>query len=268
MKVKRITSLSKTVTQGFRHFRGCWSMGRDDVVLASFPRSGSTWFRTIIANCLNLKDGQDANTQLIDLADRMPVLGYSDLGRGGPKFYQPRLIKTHRLPGEIKPFRPKQILQLWREPVGVMKSCFRYYSANRNFQTSDLSSLIRDSKLGMPAWKKHYLDWKPLATVTLDYNQMRDNTVVEVSRVLKAMGCDDLLPKVARAVELANLENMKKAEKQGIPDPERFDKSFATIGGSVSDATKFSESDRQYIESMTDGMPLPYLENPSDPVSV
>ncbi len=242
------------VKQAVRHFTGCYAMGSDDIVLASFPRSGSTWFRTIFANCLNLKNGTSENTSMLDLEKVMPVLGFSDLGSGGADYYRPRLIKTHRLAGEIKPFRPKQILHLWREPEGVMKSCFRYYSAHRGHNVESLSSLIRNPKLGMPAWRKHYLAWKPSSTVELRYNSMRDMTVEEVTRVLSEMGYDELLPFVGGAVELANLKNMKKSEKQGIRDPERFDSSFGSIGGSVSDQSTFSESDLEYIESIANSI--------------
>jgi len=224
-------------------------MEKGDILVASFPRSGSTWFRTIIANCLNLKDGAENHTQLKDLEKRMPVLGFSNLGRGGPEFYRPRLIKTHRLAGEIMPFRPNQSMHLWREPFGVMKSCFRYYSAHRDHDIESISTLIRNPRLGMPAWKKHYLAWSPVASVELEYNNMRDNTAGEISRVLSELGCDDLVPFVAGAVELASLENMKKSEKLGLRDPDRFARNFDTIGGGDADKSELSESDLEYIAS-------------------
>ena len=227
-------------------------MGSNDIVLASFPRSGSTWFRTIFANCLNLKDGSDESISMKDLETVMPVLGFSNLSKGGPSYYQPRLIKTHRLRSEIIPFRPKQVLHLWREPNAVMKSCFRYYGAHRDFETGELSDLIRNAKLGMPAWKKHYDAWKPAATVSLDYNSMRDNTTEQFTRVLTELGYDELLPFVADGVALANVKNMSKSEKQGIRDPERFDSNFGSIGGGDSDKSKLSDSDLEYIKSVAE----------------
>ena len=246
--------ITKKLKQGFRHFSGCFSMGAEDIILASYPRSGSTWFRTIFANCINLKNGSDSPTSMLDLESVMPVLGFSNLGNKGPDYYRPRLIKTHRLAGEIKPLRPTKIFHLWREPKAVMKSCYRYFGANRNYQVDDLSSMIRDPKLGMPAWKKHYLAWAPAATVVLQYSMMRDHTVEQFSRVMSELGYDELLPFVEGGVELANLENMKKSEKAGIRDPQRFDKSFGSIGGSVSDKTTFSDSDLEYIESVAKGV--------------
>ena len=226
-------------------------MGNDDIVLASYPRSGSTWFRTIFANCLNLKNGSNEPVSMLELESVMPVLGFSNLSKGGPDYYQPRLIKTHRLAYEIKPFRPKQILHLWREPKAVMKSCFRYYGAHRDFEIGDLSDLIRNPKLGMPAWKKHYIAWKPVATVSLDYNLMRDNTAEQITRVFDELGYKELIPHVEDAVALSNLKNMLKSEKQtGIRDPERFDSSFGSIGGSVSDNSKLSDQDLEYIKSV------------------
>lgn len=253
---KKINSLNHKITQGVRHFSGCFSMTGEDILLCSFPRSGSTWFRTVFANCLHLKNGHGKQATMVDLESVMPVLGYSKLGSGGADFYKPRLIKTHRLASEIKPFRPKQVFHLWREPIGVMKSCFRYYSAHRGFKTSDLQSFIRDDKLGMAAWKKHFVQWQPVATVSLEYNCMRDDTVGEVSRVLGEMGYDELLPLVAEAVEMASLANMKKSEKQGIRNPERFNEGFASIGGAGSDSVEFSDSDLHFIESMSSDLPI------------
>jgi len=246
-----MNTLTHAFKRGYRHFSGCLNMEDGDIVLASFPRSGNTWFRTLFANCLKLKSGQESTTTMIELADYMPVLGYSNLGKTGPDFHRPRLIKTHRLPWEIKPFRPQKILLLWREPVGAMKSGYRYYSANRKFQTTDISNFIRDKKLGMPAWKKHYLSWENRATVTLQYRAMRDQTAVEFSSVLKQLGYEELLPFVEQAVELASLENMTKTEKQGIRDPDRFTTDFRSIGGGDQDKTKLADSDMEYIQSMT-----------------
>ena len=249
--MNKLSSITRIAKQGYRHFSGCFAMGADDIVLASYPRSGSTWFRTVFANALNLKSGIREHTALKDLEQTMPVLGFSKLGASGPEFYRPRLIKTHRLSSEIKPFRPKRVLHLWREPVGVMKSCFRYYSAAKVVSIEDnISEYIRNQKFGLPAWRAHHDQWKPLATVTLQYESMRQNTTEEITRVLSELGYNELLPFVADAVELASIENMRKNEKNAGPrDPDRFIGNFKSIGG-ASERTNLTEDDLDYIKTL------------------
>jgi len=92
-----MNTLTHAFKRGYRHFSGCLNMEDGDIVLASFPRSGNTWFRTLFANCLKVKSGQESTTTMIELIDYMPVLGYSNLGKTGPDFYRPRLIKTQTI---------------------------------------------------------------------------------------------------------------------------------------------------------------------------
>jgi hypothetical protein len=251
--MNKLSSLSHIAKQGYRHFRGCFSMGADDIILASFPRSGSTWFRTVFANAINLKNGVNENTHMKDLESVMPVLGFSNLSKSGPSFYRPRLIKTHRLHREIKPFRPKQVLHLWRHSTGVMKSCFRYYSASRMTTIEDnISDYIRNPKFGLPAWREHFDNWQPQATVSLQYEMMRSDTAGEIARVLEELGYHELLPFVDQAVNLASIENMRKSEATaGVRDPDRFIGSFETVGVGATDKTTLSESDQSYIDSLS-----------------
>ena len=104
----------------------------------------------------------------------------------------------------------------------------------------------------MPAWKKHYLAWAPKATVELKYDSMRSDTAKEISRVFNELGYKELLPFVSEAVEMANIENMKKSEKLGVRNPERFKENFGSIGGGDSDQSTLSDSDVQYIRSPTE----------------
>ena len=243
--------------QAYRHVAGCMSMVPSDIILASFPRSGSTWFRTVFANALNLKAGIHECFSFKDLPDVMPALGYSRLGWGSPEYYQPRLIRTHRLASQIIPFRPQKVLHLWREPEGVMKSSFRYYSANRNVSIAkSCSEFVRDPRYGMPAWRKHYDQWALKATTELRYTDFRKDTVKAMDEVYRSLDYHELLPFVAEAVELASLEHMKKSEAKGMRNPERFEKDFNSIGGSKDNDLELSEADVQYIRTMSEGIEL------------
>lgn len=117
----------------------------DDIVICTFPRSGTTFTQEIIWQIVNCNQvTKDAHFDNIDF--RFPFLEFNykdfydeskplafDMLENAPS---PRLIKTHvpyrMLQAELERARPKIVIVM-RNPKDVAVSCYNFYKAIKNF---------------------------------------------------------------------------------------------------------------------------------------
>jgi len=98
------------------------------VVLASYPRSGNTFFRFVWMNVIN--DLENLNISQIDFDTIDKYLPndqyFSDIRTEWPFSVLPCLLKTHRNYGEQ--FKNKRVIHLFRNPLDTMVSSYHYFS--------------------------------------------------------------------------------------------------------------------------------------------
>ncbi len=235
-----------------RHLAGVRYLRPGDIWLTSFPRSGSTWFRTILANLIRLDSGQHDGITPSELDTMMPTLGLSDLSRPWPECCLPRFVKTHRPYVPVLFGRPQRSVVLVRDPRDALLSYYRLMSAStiQPFHGT-LSEFLRHPRLGLPAYQRHFESWQRRATSTLSYESLRANPAQAVSNTLGALGIEVTPGRIASAVELSHRDRMRAiAQQHGQRDPGRFVSNFqaygkAAVGGW---AEVFSETDRAYYE--------------------
>ncbi len=235
-----------------RHLAGVCYLRPGDIWLTSFPRSGSTWLRTILANLMRVAGGQHSGITPSELDSMMPTLGLSDLSRPWSQPCLPRFVKTHR---PYVPFlfgRPRRSVVLVRDPRDALVSYYRLMIAStiQPYQGS-LSEFLRDSRFGLPAYQRHFESWHARATSLVSYEGLRADPAQAVRETLAALGIDVSPTLIAGAIELSNRERMRAiAEAHGQRDPGRFVSNFqaygkAAVGGW---AEVFSTADRAYYE--------------------
>lgn len=190
---------------------------RSDVILATFPKSGTTWFRFIIANIVSLLhlDGQIVDYHLLngELRGAFDSFVFPTLW---PDNF-PRFLASHKNYSTRK-FGKNRCVYLFRNPRDVMVSFFEY---KRNFReagryVNDFKTFIRDEKYGIPAWCKHYLSWKRKADIVLTYEGLKSSGFYELNRVLehlelKEKVSDDLLKE---AIKRSSFERIRGLEEE------------------------------------------------------
>jgi hypothetical protein len=205
-------SLSKTPLRAplvwIRH-RG---VRRNDVFVASYPRSGSTWLRFMLLEILagQAPDFSTTNKMLPDIGKQQsaaPVLaGYG------------RLIKTHEL------FRPKyrKAIYLVRDPRDVALSEFAYQRA-LGLAYADFDSYLYRFLQGrvnpFGSWIRHATSWLNAADagrsdiLYVNFEKLKDKPEEQLGRILDFLQLPELKERVRGAIANNSLAQMKEQEK-------------------------------------------------------
>ena len=182
-----------------------------DVFVASYPRSGSTWLRFLLFETLTKNDAgfDNVNRMLPDVgmhADATPLL---------PN--QGRLIKTH------EPFRPayKRAVYVVRDVRDVVLSEYAYQNAlGRIDETFNdyLTDFLNGTATGYGSWQEHVRGWidSPLAAngnlLVVRYRDLRKDTQTYLQRIVDFLGVDVDRQMIVRAVQNNEFQKMRAKE--------------------------------------------------------
>lgn len=226
----------------------------DDVMLASFPKSGNTWMRFIWANLVSLREfgGKTVDFYVLD-----NNLGseYDSHQYGEVEFDTlPRLVKTHRK-YEMGTFGQNRAVYLWRHPGDVAVSFFYYRRAQHetDVDQSDISEFLRSSEVGVPAWCEHLRSWLPVADVVIQYSEMKEDTYSTVMRTFQGLGIE--VPEdtvLEKAIQRSSFEEVQRLEREGgRPREQDFEEGhkFARKGEVGQWRDVLSSVDVEYVQS-------------------
>lgn len=193
----------------------------DDVFLASFPRSGNDWLRTLVADVLESQAGLATAPQLpVDISVVTPGI-YSDdisqsykyrpalLNRRGPGFL---VVKTHHL---VRAPDNKVVL-LFRQPADVFVSYYHFRSTVGHRWTHDGPDHF--ARRILPAWTgymRHFLDRAaaaPARLLAVSYEALHAAPAAELDRVLRFIGLAAPAAAVAAAVAHHGFANRRAVE--------------------------------------------------------
>lgn len=165
-------------------------LNAEDVFLASYPRSGNTWLRSMISSCLL----GNAMTNFNDKRNReLPIVGFHRraiplVGKSG------RIIKTH------EPYRPQYQRAIWvvRDPRDVLISEHRL--ALRNSHTDSgleeyTSDFLGKAVYSMANWREHTISWLncPLTDgreiLRLRFEDLKTAPETQLKGILEFLGC-------------------------------------------------------------------------------
>jgi Sulfotransferase domain len=187
----------------------------DDVFLVSYPKSGNTWTRFLIANLLYPERNPDF-TNINELIPDPEALSKRHLAR----LQRPRVIKTHQY------YHPnyKNIICIVRDPRDVAVSEYHFHRKRRvyadNFPIEEhVRRFVAGESTLYGSWGENIASW--LATragtprfLLLRYEDMIENTVRELRKIAGFMGIEAPVERLTSAVERSTADNMRKLEKE------------------------------------------------------
>lgn len=207
---------------------GLLKLSGQDVLLASFPKSGNTWVRFFLCNLISLRELEGAEVGFPLLDATMPELGRRELLETWNYNTLPRVVKTHHsnLPG----LRRHKHIIVYRDPRDVMISML-HYSRKKQMHRQELSleQVIADSSKGMEAWFRWHENWMRASAPSLwvAYETLKKHPREEFDRVLDFIGvdiCDDV---ITEAMRRASIDSVRRSEvTQGHSKPQENKEGF------------------------------------------
>tara|TARA_Y100000996_G_scaffold404470_1_gene378593 strand:- start:117 stop:956 length:840 start_codon:yes stop_codon:yes gene_type:complete len=224
--------------------------------LASYPKSGNTWLRSIICSLLYTKDGR-FSFDLIKKIPQFPVEKnfkdftdkFTDINEI-KKYWIPaqnkinldnkvKFIKTHHLNVKLDKFNftdPRNTcgtIYIVRDPRNLINSISNHYSKTpdeaKNFLTTPrlLGAKRTSSNKGhvvtlLGNWAEHYRYWKEGSKnfLLIKYEDLLQNPEIELDRLIlfikKYINFEINNNKIKNIIETTSFGSLKKMEKEGL----------------------------------------------------
>ncbi|MDJ0715936.1 MAG: sulfotransferase domain-containing protein [Prochloraceae cyanobacterium] len=229
----------------------------EDIFLVSFPKSGNTWLRFLIANAIKVHYNIQRQVNFFTIQDIIPDVNFSQNITSPGIFGRsdlPRIIKSH---SAYNPYYNRVIL-IVRDPRDVLIS-FYYYTKERNLipDSWTISEFIRERKYGAQAWLEHtrswYLTFKNGQTIKIfKYEDFLQEPEATLSSLMNLLGIIMTRKSLEEAIELSSIENMKQSEIEHLStyiiqhQKTPFVRQGKAIKGKI-----LSKTDRKFIENET-----------------
>ena len=198
--------------------------GRQRIALASFPRSGNTWFRFLLENAT----GEQTGTLGARAARILPR------GRDG------LVIKTHQRDA----YRYTHAIHLVRNPFDVIDSYYDWKAScgwRWKHGETDWESFV---KLVVPLWSRHTRHWLNASprVFRVRYEDCLSDPTREFRKLLDWLGrptSDDALEKAIRASSFDELKRKSADSEMG--------KKFFRRGTAAKGIDRFSPEQRRWV---------------------
>ena len=189
----------------------------DDMFIVSYPRSGNTWTRFLIANLLFA--GQPVSFANIE---RLIPDAEAQSSRYMKRFPGPRVIKSH----QYFDHRYPKVLYITRDPRDVAVS---YYNFARKFRhVADdypleqyVHGFVTGTLLssGWGTWAENVGTWMAARNgrptfLLLRYEDLITGTQTELAKVARFFGVDASPADLSRAIENSSADRLRELEKK------------------------------------------------------
>ena len=193
----------------------------DDTFLVSYPRSGNTWTRFLIANLVY----PNADVSFKNIERLIPDTS-SQSSRALRRTPRPRIIKTH----EYFDHRCRKIICIVRDPRDVVLSYYDFQRKYRHIQDGyPMQDYVNDFVRGnlnsrdWGTWGENVASWfytrgKTKDFLLLRYEDMMADPARELTRTAAFLGIDSDPAHIEQAVQRSSADRMREMEKRESKD--------------------------------------------------
>jgi hypothetical protein len=211
--IARLIAGSKRIAGMYRPRRDL-QIWKDDIFLVSFPKSGNTWTRFLIAN-LAFPNEQ------VDFASihRLVPDPYVTYKRDFDRMPHPRIIKSHEC---FEPRYPRA-MYIVRDPRDVVISQYHYHRKCNKIEDGYpmdkfVTRFLSGDTCPHGSWGESVTTWltsrhNDPRFLLLRYEDLVADPKRELARVARFMNIDADAERIAKAVERSAADNMRKLEK-------------------------------------------------------
>jgi hypothetical protein len=241
-----------------------------DAFLLSYPKTGRTWLRVMLAHLLAEAGGRP------DVVERA-LQTQLDGGPGVPRIVVRHDGNPHKCtPAEIVPHRREyagcRVMLLVRDPRDAIVSNYFQVTRRDHWFEGDLGAFLRWPRGSLETLLRYYDVWArqrqvPAAFMLLRYEDLRRDTAAELHRIATFLGLGQLDDAaLGRVVDAASFESMRRREAARVADasplapaaatdPESFKVRRGKVGGY---RDYLSDDDVAWLDARIDAALDPY----------
>ena len=212
-------------------------------MLVSYPRSGNTWARFVLANLLD-----DEPTDFLTVEQRVPSI-YVASSRALAQCPTPRVIKSH----QTVDLTYSRVIYLVRDPRDVAASYHRYLQKVGDVdQRTPLRSFVRDfldeqrQWQAFGTWRAHVTGWleqSNASMIVVRYEDLIGDPLQEVARLAEFCEIDCTEATITKAVRDASPDRMRQLEAE---QP-------VAVWSRVTDRIDYTRSDLSFVGTAVAG---------------
>jgi Sulfotransferase domain len=211
----------------------------DDLFLVSFPKSGNTWTRFLVANLVN----PECPASFANIYKLVPD-PEGTAKRHFDRMPRPRIIKSHTC---FDPAYPR-VIYIVRDPRDVALSQYHYHRKRRVIDDqypieTFVARFIAGDTCSYGSWAENVSTWlvtrrRDSRFLLLRYEDMIADTARELAKIASFMDIATTREQLLKAVERSSADNMRKLEK---------------MQSHMSTMTKSSRQDLPFVRSASKG---------------
>lgn len=197
-----------------RHRRFVNSIRPSDIVIASFPRSGTTWLGFLLANLLKPDPEEQVHPPNRYSPDINGAYFYNDTMERWDYLPAPRFLRVH------SPYNPvfPNVIYVLRDPRDVMVSYHHFKRlTDPGFQLSMMEFVSQDDHWPC-RWDEHVAGWllrrNHPRLLLVKYEEMRKDTVGALMSLLEFAGLAYGEKEVVRSVQACDFDKMRALEPE------------------------------------------------------
>lgn len=212
-------------------------LNKEDIIVSSFPKTGSTYTRFVLSNIINLLEGDENPVTFHTLGSISPEVGKDDLTYFKSKSDKlPRFVKTHEEVCKSRKYIDIPSVYIIRDPRDTMISYYHYISNRKdnNFSGS-FEDFVKHPEYGIESYNKHVEGWSVNSQWIFTYEELMQDSYKLFSRLINQVVKEDISKQVeqvlSKAIDFSSPNNVKKIElEQSRPGAsENFSKEFKFV---------------------------------------
>ncbi|XP_049916643.1 sulfotransferase 2B1-like [Epinephelus moara] len=214
-------------SQSLKYFEK-FSFQPDDIIIASYPKSGTTWMQEIVP--LIVSGGDPASVETLPNWDRVPWLEENRIGiLNIHKRPSPRMFTTHiqynMIPPSFFEVKPR-VINVMRNPKDVFTSYFYYSEMSSNWVSPGSQFLHKflDGKVAYGSWFDHVKSWLNAEDkehiMYISYEEMimdLKDTVARIAQFLQKFLDAEVIEKIADRCLFKNMKKNNMSNYKSVP---------------------------------------------------
>lgn len=248
---KKLLNPNWALKKVYLYVRSYSIMKPDDVVLALFPKTGSTWVRFFLYNLLTQIERDGRIVSIDEMNEEMPEFGHKTMFREWPFDSCPRIIKSHRPRNWF--LSGKSTVLVVRDPRDVVVSFYHYANAKKELSYSGgIKEVLHHPEMGIEYFFHQYNSWRAQAGLVLRYEDLRGDGFNQFKKLVDYLKIPATDEQIKLALERSELKAMRVAQEQSVEFKKKFSDGFvfARSGQSAQWEELFDAEDVGYWEKL------------------